>query len=97
MSYTEYNTGKIKVLTRSNEETVNYIKDHHLENEIEIMDDGTEFDLINYKKYLILHKDGIYYGENCQHMLCEYVNHKECDMSDIDICEVRRTGRDEYA
>ena len=96
MSYTEYNTGKIKVLTRSNEETVNYIKDHHLENEIEIMDDDTEFDLINYKKYLILHKDGIYYGENCQHMLCEYIKHKECDMSDIDICEVRRTGRDEY-
>ena len=55
MSYTEYNTGKIKVLTRSNEETVNYIKAHHLENDIEIIDDGTEFDLINYKKYLILH------------------------------------------
>ena len=45
---------------------------------------------------ILIHKDNIYYGENCQHMLCEYVNHKECDMSDIDICEVRRTGRDEY-
>ena len=96
MSYTEYNTGKIKVLTRSNEETLNYIKEHHLENEIDVMDDGTEFEPINYKKYLVLHKDNIYYGENCQHMLCEYIKHKECDMSDIDICEVRRTGRDEY-
>ena len=96
MSYTEYNTGKIKVLTRSNEETLNYIKDHHLENEIDVMDDGTEFEPINYKKYLVLHKDNIYYGENCQHMLCEYIKHNECDISDCDICNVRRTGKDEY-
>ena len=96
MSYTEYNTGKIRVLTRSNKETVNYIKEHHLEEEIEIMDDGTDFDPLNYKKYLVLHKDGIYCGENCQHMLCEYIKHKECDMDDVDICDVRRTGRDEY-
>lgn len=96
MSYTEFNTGKIKVLTRSNKETVDYIKEHHLEEEIEIMDDGTEFDPLNYKKYLVLHKDGIYYGENCQHMLCEYVKHEENEICDIDICNVRRTGRDEY-
>lgn len=96
MSYTEYQTGKIKILARSNKEIVNYIKEHHLENEIDVSDDGTEFDPINYKKYLVLHKDGIYYGENCQHMLCEYVEHKEYDMDDVDIREVRRTGRDEY-
>ena len=96
MSYTEYNKGKIKILARSNEETANYIKEHHLENEIEIMDDGTEFDPINYDKYLILHKDGIYYGENCQHILCEYIKHEEKDICDIDICNVRRTNRDEY-
>lgn len=96
MSYTEYNSGKIKILTRSNEETANYIKEHHLEDEIDVMNDGKEFDPINYKKYLILHKDGIYSGENCQHMLCEYIKHKECDMDDVDICDVKRTGRDEY-
>ena len=28
-------------------------------------------------------------------MLCEYIKHEESDMSD-DICNVRRTGRDEY-
>jgi hypothetical protein len=95
MSYTEFNTGKIKVLTRSNEETVNYIKEHHLEKEIEIMDDGTDFDSINYEKYLILHKDGIYCGENCQHMLCEYLKHEENEISD-DICKVTRINRDEY-
>ena len=29
-------------------------------------------------------------------MLCEYIKHKECDISDGDICEVRRIGKDEY-
>ena len=96
MSYTEYHTGKIRVLTRSNEETLKYIKEHHLENEIAVMDDGTEFDPINYDKYLILHKDGIYYGENCQHMLCEYIKHEENDLCDIDICNIRHTNKDEY-
>lgn len=95
MSYTEYHTGKIRVLTRSNEETLKYIKEHHLENEIEIMDDEQEIEPINYDKYLVLHKDGIYYGENCQHMLCEYIEHEKTDDID-DICKIRRTGRDEY-
>ena len=96
MSYTEYHTGKIRVLTRSNEETVNYIKEHHLEKEIAIMDDGKEFYAMNYDKYLILHKDSIYYGENCQHILCEYVKHEENDIYNTDICNVRRTEKDEY-
>ena len=46
---------------------------------------------------ILIHKDNIYYGENRQHMLCEYIKHKECDISEGDICEVRRTGKDEYA
>lgn len=96
MSYTSYNTGKIRVLARSNEEIGNYIKEHHLENDIDVTDGGIEFEPINSDKYLILHKDGIYYGENVQHMLCEYIKHEENDICDIDICNIRRTGKDEY-
>lgn len=98
MSYTEYHKGKLRILTRSNEETINYIKEHNIQDIIkeDVFSDGEiDFDTNN-RKYIILHKDGIYSGKGCQHMLCEYIEHEKMGSVGNYCTKVKRIGKDEY-
>ena len=98
MSYTEFHKGKLRILTRSNEETINYIREHNIQDiikEDDFSDGEIDFDTNN-RKYTILHKDGIYYGKDCQHMLCEYIEHEEQEYGGDYYANVKRIGKDEY-
>lgn len=95
MSYTVYHKGKLRILTRSNEETINYIREHNIQDIIKEDDfsDGEVDFYTNNRKYIILHKDGIYDGKDCQHMLCEYIEHEK---QGLDTKRVIKIGKDEY-
>ena len=98
MSYREYHKGKLRILTRSNEETINYIREHNIQDiikENDFSDGEIDFDT-NSSKYIILHKDCIYSGKGCQHMLCEYIEHEELKSVGNYCTKVKRIGKDEY-
>ena len=99
MSYCELHKGKLRILTRSNEETKKYIKEHALEEVIDIeeYDGEIDFDVnMNNNQYIILHKDGIYHGKDCKHMLCEYLEHESYEGGGDYIADVKRIQRDVY-
>lgn len=99
MSYTEFHKGKLKVLTRNNKETFNYIEKNNLQNIIKKCGwcDEIDFDVVSgNNQYIILHKDGVYYGNDCEHMLCEYIEHEIQEGGGNDYVDVKRIGKDDY-
>lgn len=100
MSYTEFHKGKLKVLTRSTKETLDYIEKNNLQHAIkeESYCYETDFNIQQgYKdKYIILYKDAKFYGDGVDHMLCEFLEHFEREGGDESLCEIKRVSEDEY-
>lgn len=100
MSYTEFHKGKIRILTRSTKETLDYIEKNNLQEAIK--EDSycyeTDFDVQpDYEdKYIILHKDAKFHGDGVEHMLCEFLDHFEREGGDDELCEIKRVSKDEY-
>ena len=99
MSYTEFHKGKLKVLTRNNKETLDYIEKNNLQDIIKECGwcDEIDFDVVSENsQYIILHKDGVYYGDDCEHMLCEYIEHETQEGGGDYYADVKRIGEDDY-
>ena len=100
MSYTEFHKGKLRVLTRSTKETLDYIEKNNLQEAIKESSYcyETDFDVQpDYEdKYIILYKDAKFHGDEVEHMLCEFIEHFEREGGDDDLCEIKRVSRDEY-
>lgn len=100
MSYTEFHKGKLKVLTRSTKETLDYIEKNNLQDAIkeESYCYETDFDVQRgYEdKYIILYKDAKFHGDGVEHMLCEFLEHIEREGGDDSLCEIKRVSKDEY-
>lgn len=95
MSYTEFHKGKLRILTRSSQETLDYIKKNNLENSFKKYYNEIDWDPID-EKYFILHKDAIYYGEGKDCWLCEFIEHTEQESGGDYLADVKRISKDEY-
>lgn len=97
MSYTEFHKGKLRILTRSTEDTLDYIEKHNLKGEFIGYGSGNELYVkTNNPKYLILHKDAKYYGKEMDCWLCEFIEHTEQEGGGDYYADVKRIGKDEY-
>lgn len=96
MSQTEIHFGKLKVLARGNKSVFDYIEKHNLNGKIKECGFGDleiDFDTCD-DNYIILHKDASY-GPDAEHILCEFITHKELDEGD-DFYIMNKTDKDEY-
>jgi len=95
MSRVETHFGKIKILARGNKAVLDYIERNGLEDKIKECGwcDEIDFDVED-KNYIVLHKDAKY-GIDAEHILCEFIVHKEFgEGEDIDI--MNQTGPEEF-
>ena len=99
MSYTEFHKGKLRVLTRNNKETFDYIEKNNLQDVIKECGwcDEIDFDVVSENsQYIILHKDDVYHEDDCEHMLCEYIEHETQEGGGDYYANVKRIGKDDY-
>ena len=95
MSWVETHFGKIRILARGNKAVYDYIERNNLSDKIKDCGwaDEIDFDTED-DNYIILHKDAKY-GSDAEHILCEFVVHKEFDEGEcVDI--LQKTGPEEF-
>ena len=95
MSRVETHFGKIKILARGNKAVLDYIERNNLGDKVKECGwcDEIDFDVED-NNYIVLHKD-VKYGADAEHILCEFLNHREFDEGDcIDI--MQQTGPEEF-
>lgn len=88
MSRVETHFGKFKILAYGNKAVLDYIERNNLSDKIKECGwcDTIDFDVED-KNYIVLHKDAKY-GSNAEHILCEFIVHREFDEGDcIDIMQ----------
>lgn len=99
MSYYEFHKGKVKILTRTNEETAAYIKEHHLEDIVEESGKvAPNFYCDRASGYIVLEKEGDKSWEDV-HMLGILMDYEEVTSGSADknICCVTRESKDIYS
>lgn len=97
MSYTEFHKGKLRILTRSTKETLDYINKHDLKRDFTCDIDDDEIDIdTNNPKYFVLHKDSKYYGKDMDCWLCEFIEHIEQEGGGDYFVDVKCISKDEY-
>ena len=95
MSRVETHFGKFRVLARGNKAVFDYIERNNLGDKIKECGWADEIDFdTDDKNYIILHKDAKY-GSDAEHILCEFIVHKEFDEGEcVDI--LQKTDAEEY-